>query len=81
MEARLGHLIAQGLANRQRQRVIFVRDLLDILRRRELEATAARIGSSVGLLDHSAKEGERVAGVYRQYFNPGAAYCLAPQAG
>ena len=66
MNARIEHLVGQGLANRQGQRVIFARDLLDTLRRRELEATAARIASSAGLPYHPAKEGEPVAGAYRQ---------------
>ena len=66
MDARVEHLIGQGLARRQGQRVIFARDLLDTLRRRELEAAAARIGSNAGLPYHPAMEGETVAGVYRQ---------------
>jgi hypothetical protein len=66
MSARVEHLVEEGLARRQGQRVLFVRDLLDTLRRRELEATAARIGASAGLSYHPAKEGEPVAGTYRQ---------------
>ena len=69
MGARIGHLAGEGLARRQGQRVIFVRDLLDTLRRRELETTAARIGLSAGLPYHPTKEGEAVAGVYRQRIN------------
>jgi type IV secretory pathway VirD2 relaxase len=37
MEARVEHLAAEGLAQRQGQRVVFARDLLATLRRRELE--------------------------------------------
>ena len=66
MVARIEHLVGQGLANRQGQRVIFARNLLDTLRRGELEATAARIAANAGLSYHPAREGERVAGVYRQ---------------
>ena len=66
MVARIEHLVGQGLANRQGQRVMFARDLLDTLRRGELEATAARIAANAGLPYHLAREGERVAGVYRQ---------------
>jgi type IV secretory pathway VirD2 relaxase len=43
MEARTEHLVEQGLAKRQGQRVIFARDLLNTLRQRELEATAGRL--------------------------------------
>ena len=66
LDARAEHLIGQGLARRQGQRVIFARDLLETLRRRELEAIAARVGSSAGLPYHRAVEGETVGGVYRQ---------------
>jgi hypothetical protein len=69
MDARVEHLIGQGLARRQGKRVIFARDLLETLRRRELEATAARIGSTAGLSSHPTTEGETVAGVYRQRFD------------
>jgi hypothetical protein len=88
MDARVEHLIGQGLAKRQGQRVIFARDLLDTLRRRELEATVARIGSSAGLPCRPATEGETVAGVYRQrldlasgrfaMIDDGLGFCLVP---
>jgi uncharacterized protein DUF3363 len=55
MEARIEHLIEQGLARRQGQRVIFARDLLDTLRRRELEQAAARMSESAGRADHPAR--------------------------
>ena len=43
MEARVDHLTAEGLAHRQGQRVIFARDLLATLRRRELEDVVAKL--------------------------------------
>ena len=66
MEARVGHLTAEGLAHRQGQRVVFARDLLATLRRRELEDVAANLSSETGLAYQPAAEGERVSGVYRQ---------------
>jgi hypothetical protein len=66
MDARVEHLIGRDLARRQGQRVIFARDLLDTLRRRELEATAARVTEDVGLPYHPTGESEPVAGIYRQ---------------
>ncbi len=66
MGARIEHLIGDRLAKRQGQRVIFVRDLLDTLRRRELEAEAARIAGSTGAPFHPTTEGESIAGTYRQ---------------
>jgi type IV secretory pathway VirD2 relaxase len=66
MDARIEHLIGEGLVKRQGQRVIFVRDLLDTLRRRELEAEAARITGTTGTPYHPTTEGEAIAGTYRQ---------------
>jgi type IV secretory pathway VirD2 relaxase len=66
LEARIEHLVGQGLARRQGQRVIFARDLLDTLRRRELKETAARISESAGQIYRPATEGDPVAGTYRQ---------------
>jgi len=66
MESRIEHLLGQGLARRQGQRVIFARDLLDTLRRRELEAAAAHMSESAGQAYHPAMKGEPVVGTYRQ---------------
>jgi hypothetical protein len=59
MAARVEHLVGQGAPGRQRQRVVFARDLLETLRGREVEATATRVAAS-------ASEGEPVAGIYRR---------------
>ena len=69
MDARADHLISEGLARREGQRVIFVRDLLATLRRRELDAAGAGSAADFGLPYHSAAEGESIAGVYRQRLN------------
>lgn len=66
MEARIDHLAEEGLARRQGQRVVFARDLLATLRRRELEDAAAKLSAETGLAYHPAAEGEHVSGVYRQ---------------
>ena len=66
MEARVDHLAAEGLAHRHGQQVIFARDLLATLRRRELEDAAAKLSAETGLAYQPAAEGERVSGVYRQ---------------
>jgi type IV secretory pathway VirD2 relaxase len=66
IEARIEHLVGQGLARRQGQRVIFARDLRETLRRRELEQVAARLSESAGQVYHAATEGELVVGIYRQ---------------
>jgi hypothetical protein len=66
MDARTDHLIEEGLAKRQSQRVIFARDLLVTLQRRELEDAAARLSADSGLTYQPAAEGERISGVYRE---------------
>jgi type IV secretory pathway VirD2 relaxase len=66
LEARTNHLVGEGLARRQGQRVIFASDLLETLRARELDRAAARLATQTGLPRHALTEGEHVAGVYRQ---------------
>jgi hypothetical protein len=66
MNARIDHLVEEGLARRQGQRVVSARDLLDALRRRELETAAAKLAAETGLAYQSEAEREHVAGIYRQ---------------
>ena len=66
MDRRIDHLAGEGLARRQGQRVVFARDLLNTLRRRELDATAAKLAAETGLRHRPSAEGEYVAGVFRQ---------------
>ena len=66
MNARVDHLVEEGLARRQGQRIIFARDLLENLRKRELETVAARVTAETGLAYQAASAGEHVAGIYRQ---------------
>jgi len=60
------HLVEQDLAQRQGQRVIFARDLINTLRRRELDEAAAKLSADTGLAYRPYAEGEHVSGVYRQ---------------
>jgi hypothetical protein len=66
MEARVEHLAEEGLARRQGQRVVFARDLLSTLRRRELDDAAAKLSAETGHAYQPAAGGEHVSGVYRQ---------------
>jgi type IV secretory pathway VirD2 relaxase len=66
MEARAEHLASEGLARRQGQRMVFARDLLDTLRRRELEGAAGRLAATTELEFRPYAAGEHVGGVYRQ---------------
>jgi len=66
MQARAEHLVEEGLARRQGQRIILQRDLLATLRRRELDAVGAQLLGETGLPRHQAAVGEQVSGIYRQ---------------
>ena len=63
---RADHLTTGGLARRQGPRTVFARDLLDELRRREIDAVSAKLSAETGLPRIGSAEGEHVAGVYRQ---------------
>ena len=65
MEARVDHLVDQGLAQRQGGRVLIARDLLATLRLRELDEASARLAKETGLPHRPTGAGEAVAGVYR----------------
>lgn len=66
LERRADHLVAEGLATRSGRGVTFARDLLATLRRRELDAAAAKLQVATGLPFRRSAEGETVSGVYRQ---------------
>lgn len=66
MDRRIDHLATQGLARRQGQQATFAHDLLDTLRRREINEMAAKLATETGLGYQPVGEGEHVAGVYRR---------------
>jgi type IV secretory pathway VirD2 relaxase len=63
------HLIGQGLARRQGQRIILVQDLLETLKGRELDSAVRSIATQTGLAHQPSKGGEIVSGLYRQQIN------------
>jgi type IV secretory pathway VirD2 relaxase len=66
MERRAEHLTGEGFARRQGQRLLFARNLLDALRRRELTDATGKLAAEIGLAHRPSAEGEHVAGIYRQ---------------
>jgi Protein of unknown function (DUF3363) len=66
MDRRIDHLVERDLARRQGQRVVFARDLINTLRRGEIDAAAARLSTDTGLAYRPSAEGEHVMGIYRQ---------------
>lgn len=73
-EARIDHLVAQGLAERLAERlpqrggvgVRFASGLLETLKAREVGAVAERIRDETGLVFRPTAEGDAVSGVYRR---------------
>jgi type IV secretory pathway VirD2 relaxase len=65
MEHRIDHLAGGGLARRNGQRAVFARDLISTLRRRELDAAAAKLADDTGLTHRPSGDGEYVAGTFR----------------
>lgn len=68
MHRRAEHLIVEGFAERQGQRITFIRDLIETLRRRELDALGKTLTAETGQPFNRAGTGEHVAGTYRQRF-------------
>jgi type IV secretory pathway VirD2 relaxase len=66
MDQRVDHLVEEGLAQRQGQRITFSRNLIDTLRGCEVEGAASRLSAETGLPHRPFVEGEHVSGVYRK---------------
>ncbi len=66
LDHRAQHLIGQGLAERQNRGVSFSRNLIETLRRRELDAVGAKLASESGRPFNKAAAGEYVAGAYQR---------------
>ena len=66
MDRRAERLLQEGLAERQGRRIVFSRNLIDTLRRRELDALGGKLAAETGLPFNQAAGGEYVSGTYRQ---------------
>ncbi|RWB22857.1 MAG: DUF3363 domain-containing protein [Mesorhizobium sp.] len=66
MRARSDHLVEQGLAERQGRRVVFTSNLIDTLRRRELDVLGGKLAAETGLPFSHAASGDFAAGMYRR---------------
>jgi hypothetical protein len=66
LEKRGEYLIAEGLARRQGDRVVFARDLLATLRAREIDGASARLSAETGLRAFKPQAGDPVDGIYRR---------------
>ncbi|WP_234053415.1 MULTISPECIES: VirD2 family relaxase/mobilization nuclease [unclassified Xanthobacter] len=68
MAARTDHLVSEGFARREGQRIVFARNLLTTLRERELNALGQRLAGEMGAPFQKVAADEYVAGTYRQRF-------------
>ena len=68
LDRRAVRLIEQGFAERQGRRIIFSRNLLNALRRREVDTLGEKLAAQTGQPFQRATNGEYVAGAYRQRF-------------
>ncbi|KMY86401.1 Type IV secretory pathway, VirD2 components (relaxase) [Candidatus Paraburkholderia calva] len=66
MDRRAERLVGQGLAERQERGIRFACNLIDTLRRCEMEAVGDRLSRETGQSFNQAGSGEYVAGTYRQ---------------
>lgn len=68
MEARADHLVSEGLARRDSQRIAFNRNLIGTLRQRELDALGDRLTAETGMPFQKSAAGEYVTGAYSRRF-------------
>ncbi|TGQ77326.1 MULTISPECIES: VirD2 family relaxase/mobilization nuclease [unclassified Mesorhizobium] len=68
LDRRAEHLVGLGLAERQPRGTVFAGNLIDTLRRRELDALGSRLADQTGQSFNRAGKGEFVAGTYSQRF-------------
>ncbi|MBN9306956.1 MAG: type VI secretion protein [Devosia sp. 67-54] len=66
MHQRAEHLIREGLAQRQGSRVVLGRQLLETLRRRELDAVGEKLATQLARPFNKPADGDQIAGTYRQ---------------
>jgi hypothetical protein len=66
IERRVEQLISEGLAERRGQTVTFARNLVETLKRRELDAIGETLAADTGRTFSKATTGDYVSGTYRQ---------------
>lgn len=68
MQARADHLIQEGMARRDDERIVFNRNLIGTLRQRELDALGDRLAAETGTPFQNSADGQFVAGTYSRRF-------------
>ncbi|HXZ18126.1 MAG TPA: DUF3363 domain-containing protein [Roseiarcus sp.] len=68
MQRRAEQLVGQGLAEHSAHGIVFSKNLIGALRRRELESLGEQLAAETGQPFNNVASGEYVAGTYRQRF-------------
>ncbi|MGX9943106.1 relaxase/mobilization nuclease domain-containing protein [Bradyrhizobium denitrificans] len=68
MESRAEHLVQEGMARRDRERILFSRNLIGTLRQRELDALGDRLAAESDTSFQKSADGEFVSGTYSRRF-------------
>lgn len=68
MESRSEHLVQEGMARRDGERILFNRNLIGTLRQRELDALGDRLAAETDTPFQKSADGEFVAGTYSRRF-------------
>ncbi|WP_454916227.1 relaxase/mobilization nuclease domain-containing protein [Xanthobacter sediminis] len=68
MDRRAEELIRRGLAERQARGIVFARNLIDTLRRREVGTLGEKLAAETGLAFNPSASGAHVSGTYQQRF-------------
>jgi hypothetical protein len=66
LDRRRQWLIAQGLAREDEGRIVYARNLLAVLRQRELAGAAAEIAQETGVGYVAVDSGQEIRGIYRR---------------
>lgn len=66
LRQRADFLLGQGLATEREGRVLLRRNLLSILRKREIDQIGKTIASETGLVFRETNDGQRISGIYRR---------------
>ncbi|MGP2492628.1 relaxase/mobilization nuclease domain-containing protein [Mesorhizobium sp. PUT5] len=69
LEARAEHLVDEGFARHQGQRVIFARNLIDRSRQQEVDALGRRLAGETGTDFVKGGDGDYVSGIYSRRFS------------
>lgn len=66
MNTRADYLVREGLARRQGERLVLMRNLIETLRRQDINDAATKLSAETGVPYRHAAAGDHISGTYRQ---------------